>query len=96
MHASRCASHTDGFAQKGRLATISLDYIKRYRCGDGYDEAWEPGTTAKVDSPLRRRCHQWDELETVFDVARPKQRFIATRNEVDSAIPTQQERGEDL
>jgi len=94
MNADRCASDADGLAEKGSLSLIGLDQIEGHAGSDGKDQARKAGARAKVDRVAGEWAHQGQELEGISDVPVPQNRLVRRCDEVDCAVPADQEVGE--
>jgi len=83
-----------GFTQKRCFALVGFDQVERNLRGDGESQAWKATAGAEVDCPGGPRRNEWDELERIGDVALPDFGLVAAGDQVDDAVPSQQQGGE--
>jgi hypothetical protein len=94
MHRHRGAGGPDRLAQECRFALIGFHQVKGESRHDRENEAWEARAGSKIDRAACARGDQRDKLEGIRDVARPKIGLITTGDQIDGAIPPEQQRRE--
>lgn len=92
VHSDGCAGDPGGLAQERRLALAGFDQIERHAGGKGQEESREAGARAEIDSPLGQGSHHRRKLQGICDVALPEPGRVTGSNQIDCAIPAQEER----
>ena len=91
MQGNCCEGEACGLSQERTFALVGFNEMKMEPSGNSEDQPWKSTTRSNVDRVRQAGRNELDQGERILDVPMAEMHLIGTGDQVDPAVPLQQQ-----